>query len=138
VRAGHSFGGLYVLTFAARYPDEVAGMVLVDSTAPASAAKSGQHRPATGLLRHHVPCLRTGIDLGSTWSEPPVRPARTRQPAAEIPGRGTRQQRDRNVHRLIDGATHDSLISDEKDSAATTQAILDVVSSVRSAEPLDR
>jgi pimeloyl-ACP methyl ester carboxylesterase len=37
VLAGHSFGGLYVLTFAARYPDEVAGMVLVDSTAPASA-----------------------------------------------------------------------------------------------------
>jgi pimeloyl-ACP methyl ester carboxylesterase len=35
VLAGHSFGGLYVLTFAARYPDEVAGMVLVDSTAPA-------------------------------------------------------------------------------------------------------
>jgi pimeloyl-ACP methyl ester carboxylesterase len=36
VLAGHSFGGLYVLTFAARYPDEVAGMVLLDSTAPAS------------------------------------------------------------------------------------------------------
>jgi pimeloyl-ACP methyl ester carboxylesterase len=36
VLAGHSFGGLYVLAFAARYPDEVAGMVLVDSTAPAS------------------------------------------------------------------------------------------------------
>ncbi len=35
VLAGHSFGGLYVLAFAARYPDEVAGMVLVDSTAPA-------------------------------------------------------------------------------------------------------
>ena len=34
VLAGHSFGGLYVLTFAARYPDQVAGMVLVDSTAP--------------------------------------------------------------------------------------------------------
>jgi pimeloyl-ACP methyl ester carboxylesterase len=38
VLAGHSFGGLYVLTFAAQYPDEVAGLVLVDSTAPASTA----------------------------------------------------------------------------------------------------
>lgn len=38
VVAGHSFGGLYALTFAARYPDDVAGMVLVDSTAPAPAA----------------------------------------------------------------------------------------------------
>jgi alpha/beta hydrolase fold len=41
VLAGHSFGGLYVLTFAARYPDQVAGMVLVDSTAPASAVNAG-------------------------------------------------------------------------------------------------
>jgi pimeloyl-ACP methyl ester carboxylesterase len=36
VLAGHSFGGLYVLTFAAQYPDQVAGMVLLDSTAPAA------------------------------------------------------------------------------------------------------
>lgn len=34
VLAGHSFGGLYVLTYAARYPDQVAGMVVVDTTAP--------------------------------------------------------------------------------------------------------
>ncbi|HET8916305.1 MAG TPA: alpha/beta hydrolase [Propionibacteriaceae bacterium] len=34
VLAGHSFGGLYVLTFAATYPDQVAGLVLLDSTAP--------------------------------------------------------------------------------------------------------
>lgn len=38
VLAGHSFGGLYVLTYAERYPDEVAGMVLVDSTDPATEA----------------------------------------------------------------------------------------------------
>jgi pimeloyl-ACP methyl ester carboxylesterase len=36
VLVGHSFGGLYTLTSAALYPDEVAGMVLVDTTAPAS------------------------------------------------------------------------------------------------------
>ncbi len=36
VLAGHSFGGQYAQTFAARYPDEVAGMVLVDSTDRAS------------------------------------------------------------------------------------------------------
>ncbi len=33
VLAGHSFGGLYVRTYAAKYPQEVAGLVLVDSTA---------------------------------------------------------------------------------------------------------
>jgi pimeloyl-ACP methyl ester carboxylesterase len=39
VLAGHSFGGLYVRIFAAHYPDEVAGMVLIDST--------GAHLPAS-------------------------------------------------------------------------------------------
>jgi hypothetical protein len=34
-------------------------------------------------------------------------------------------------HRVIDGATHQALIANEEDSAATTRAILDVVASVR-------
>jgi pimeloyl-ACP methyl ester carboxylesterase len=38
VLAGHSFGGLYVLTHADRFPDDVAGMVLIDSTNPATVA----------------------------------------------------------------------------------------------------
>lgn len=41
-----------------------------------------------------------------------------------------------SVHRVIDGAVHQTLIADKHDSAATTQAILDVVSSVRSVRPL--
>jgi pimeloyl-ACP methyl ester carboxylesterase len=31
---GHSLGGLYVLDYAARYPQQVAGMVLLDATPP--------------------------------------------------------------------------------------------------------
>jgi pimeloyl-ACP methyl ester carboxylesterase len=38
VLAGHSFGGLYVLTHADRYPNDVAGMVLIDATNPAITA----------------------------------------------------------------------------------------------------
>ncbi len=34
VLAGHSFGGLYVRAFAARYPNQTAGIVLLDSTDP--------------------------------------------------------------------------------------------------------
>ena len=34
VLAGHSLGGLYTMIFAARYPSDVAGMVLLDSTHP--------------------------------------------------------------------------------------------------------
>ena len=47
VLAGHSFGGLYVRTYAANYPEEVAGLVLVDSTAshdtPASRPEAGSY-----------------------------------------------------------------------------------------------
>jgi pimeloyl-ACP methyl ester carboxylesterase len=46
VLAGHSFGGLYVQIFAARYPSEVAGMVLIDSTAPNAATHGDTERPS--------------------------------------------------------------------------------------------
>ena len=45
VLAGHSFGGLYVQSFAAQFPDQVAGLVLLDSTAP----KPGQALPTVTL-----------------------------------------------------------------------------------------
>lgn len=52
VLAGHSFGGLYVLTFADRYPDEVAGLVLIDSTAPdATSAPATAPRGETDVLK---------------------------------------------------------------------------------------
>jgi hypothetical protein len=37
-----------------------------------------------------------------------------------------------SVHRVIAGASHEDLVANEEDAAATTQAILDVVASVRS------
>ena len=43
-----------------------------------------------------------------------------------------------SVHRVIAGANHRELIADENDSAATTQAILDVVSAIRNATPLTK
>ena len=41
-----------------------------------------------------------------------------------------------SVHRIIAGATHASLVGEEKPATATTQAILDVVSAVRHPGPL--
>ena len=41
-----------------------------------------------------------------------------------------------SVHRVIAGATHAGLIAEEEHAAATTQGILDVVSSVRSRDLL--
>ena len=46
VLAGHSFGGLYVLTYAAHYPGEVAGMVLIDSTSPTTPGPQTEAAPA--------------------------------------------------------------------------------------------
>lgn len=64
VLAGHSFGGLYVRTYAARYPDEVAGLVLVDSTAantnPVSPPKAGSY----SVLKHGSLLMATTSRLG--------------------------------------------------------------------------
>jgi pimeloyl-ACP methyl ester carboxylesterase len=190
VLAGHSFGGLYVLTFAARYPDEVAGMVLVDSTAPAAAANPGAASPGHGgsnaamsrvsalvstaarlglgrlyaqfafgslppRSREEVRAsVATASTLRSTIDEYLQATASIEQAAAlgdfaDKPlivltaGSGhdaawsTAQNRmatlsTNSVHRIIAGATHEDLIGNQEDAAATTQAILDVVSSVRS------
>lgn len=190
VLAGHSFGGLYVLTFAARYPDEVAGMVLVDSTAPASAANPGAASPSHGGsgegMSRVAALVSTSARLGlgrlygqfalgslpprsrdearasvatpstlrSTIDEYVQANASVEQAAAlgdfaDKPlivltaGSGhdaawsTAQNRlarlsTNSVHRVIAGAAHEDLVGNEHDAAATTQAILDVVSSVRS------
>jgi len=191
VLAGHSFGGLYVLTFAARYPDEVAGMVLVDSTAPApnpqaetsasgsndilaraSALISTSARLGLGRLyaafegdslppgyRDEVRAnLAAPGNLRSTIDEYVQANASMAQAAslrdfADKPlvvltaGIGSDSKHlasqdklaslsTNSVHRTIDGASHASLIAEEDDAASTTQAILDVVSSVRSGRPL--
>jgi pimeloyl-ACP methyl ester carboxylesterase len=190
VLAGHSFGGLYVLTFAARYPDEVAGMVLVDSTAPVSTAgtaSSGEAhdvmsrvsallsataRLGLGRLYGQIGAgglpprsqdesrasMATASNLRSTVDEYVQGGASARQAAAltdlaDKPlvvltaGRGhdttwfTAQNHlaalsTNSVHRVVAGATHAGLIFDEEHAAATTQAILNVVSSVRTRRSL--
>jgi pimeloyl-ACP methyl ester carboxylesterase len=196
VLAGHSFGGLYVLTFAARYPDEVAGMVLVDSTAPAATTNAGAPSPGHGgsnaamsrLAALYSTAARLGLarlyarsangslpprsrgevrasgatasTLGSTIEEYVQGAASTEQAAAlgdlaDKPlvvltagsGRDAAWSAAQNrmarlstnsVHRIVDGATHEDLIANEEDAAATTQAILDVVASVRSPSRLAR
>jgi pimeloyl-ACP methyl ester carboxylesterase len=196
VLAGHSFGGLYVLTFAARYPDEVAGMVLVDSTAPASAANAGTPSPGHGgssngmsrvsalvstAARLGLARLYAQVDFGSlpprsrdevrasvatpstlrsTIDEYLQATASAEQAAAlrdfaDKPlmvltaGRGhdaawsAAQNRmatlsTNSVHRTIAGALHEDLVGNQEDAVATTQAILDVVASVRSQERLVR
>ena len=192
VLAGHSFGGLYVLTYAARYPDQVAGMVLVDTTAPretppapSSADPNGYYpvgRVATllstsarlGLTRLYAPTeagtlppqsrdearanLTTGSNLRSFVDEFAQASASAAEAGAftdfgakplVVLTAGTGSDADliashvrlaamstNSAHRVIDGASHQELLGDEKDSAATSQAVLDVVAAIRTATPL--
>ena len=64
VLAGHSFGGLYVRTYAAKYPDEVAGLVLVDSTAAKSTPVSPQKAGSYSILKHLSSLVATTSRLG--------------------------------------------------------------------------
>jgi pimeloyl-ACP methyl ester carboxylesterase len=66
VLVGHSFGGLTMPLFAARFPDEVAGMVLVDPVAPAEWNPPSEHdlkltRIGAKVCRRAAILARVGI-----------------------------------------------------------------------------
>lgn len=67
VLAGHSFGGLYVRAYAAQYPQDVAGLVLLDSTAghntPVSAPKAGSY----SILKHASALIASTSNVGLGW-----------------------------------------------------------------------
>ena len=176
VLAGHSFGGLYALTFAARYPEDVAGLVLVDSTAPASdrdpesaqltradaddtksrvsALGSGAARLGLGRLfgvatpSHLRSTIDEYIQAGSSVQQAAALRNFTDKPLVVLtagtgspPSWAASQEAlaslsTNSLHRVIDGATHASFITDQEDAAATARGILDVVSAVRTASPL--
>ena len=197
VLAGHSFGGLYVLAYADRYPDEVAGMVLVDSTNPATEADpakataydGGSHDAITerlaalgaaaarvGLVRlvgsfgyadlppqarDEVRAKTATADYASGWIDEFVQANASGAEAALLTDLGdkpvvvltagaeTDPTHDaaqaklaglstNSSHRVIEGASHPGLITDQHDAEATSRAVLDVVASVRSAAPLAR
>jgi pimeloyl-ACP methyl ester carboxylesterase len=64
VLAGHSFGGLYVMRYAAQYPDEVAGMVLIDSTAPNATPVSPTTEGSDSFLKHVSALMSATARLG--------------------------------------------------------------------------
>jgi pimeloyl-ACP methyl ester carboxylesterase len=194
VLAGHSFGGLYVLTYAARYPDEVAGMVVVDTTAPRTAPPTAGSDEPNGYdpLERVAILVSTAARLGVTRLYAPIEagglPPRSRDGvrASIAKGSNLRSFLDEfaqanssmaeagsftsfgakplvvltagvgsdsdliasheriaamstnSMHLVIEGASHEDLIQDEHDSVATSQAILDVVTSLRNTAPLGK
>lgn len=67
VLAGHSFGGLYVRTYAEKYPDEVAGLVLVDSTAALNTPVTPPNVGSYSILKHVTSLIATTSRVGLGW-----------------------------------------------------------------------
>jgi pimeloyl-ACP methyl ester carboxylesterase len=186
VLAGHSSGGVYVQVFAAQYPDEVAGLVLLDSQPPDAIANlpgyAGEYEgirrftalfpslARLGVGRLAYPSAASGLPpevwaearslmstgghnrgyrdaavgleaaltqaqaLTSLGDKPLIVVTAVQDahagwlpPQQEMAGLSTN-----SAQRVIQDASHDSLIEDESDSATSVQAILDVVEAVRS------
>jgi pimeloyl-ACP methyl ester carboxylesterase len=97
---GHSAGGTYVLTYAAQYPDEVAGMVLLDSMSPYEFTDLPGFVSEQSMMRRGLGVLPSLARLGvarllptSAWSSLPEPAASQVQALASSP-RGMRNMRD--------------------------------------------
>lgn len=176
ILVGHSSGGPYVRVFAARYPDQVAGVVLLDAQ-PADAFTALPEYPGfyqtfrtaatlspslarVGLLglllglpadqstavsarsaRDEILALPTALQQAQALTSLGDRPLIVVTAGSE-PQAGWLTAQDQmaglstnSVHRVVAAATHISLISGVE-AAASSQAILDVVASIRAGTAL--
>ncbi|WP_392545270.1 alpha/beta hydrolase [Oryzobacter telluris] len=197
VMAGHSFGGLYAMTFAASHPDEVAGLVLIDATSPvygtdgAGSAGTMPARSDDGVGR--VAALVSSmarLGLGRVYAivnasdlpapeqaqvraryatpaavrnviEEYARASASTKEAASLRDLGDTplmvltaeigsdpdwpQKQDHlatlssdSVHRVVQGADHAGMVGDQAHAVTTGRAILEVVSAIRTGQPLTR
>jgi pimeloyl-ACP methyl ester carboxylesterase len=189
--AGHSAGGIYVLNYAARYPDEVAGVVLLDSMHPeqyaridswprfyegfrrASAVLPSLSRLGVGRLLYQgaygdLPALardeqrafwatprhgrsvrdefseiRTAMNQAQSLTTIGARPLIVITALKEAEGGWTDAQdqlatlSSNSVHRTLPDATHAMLVEDKTTAAQSSQAIVDVVTAVRTGQALN-
>ena len=193
VLVGHSFGGLYAQTYAARYPDEVAGVALIESSSPEQfghgAASRESYEPQEQIFTVASLLARVGVVrlLYKLSPAPPELPHQqraqidaigpsTRQvsttalelraaPQTATQTRGLRSLDDKplaivsagtqepgwldlqddlatlssnSTHRVVEGATHTSVLDDRSDAQATSAAIVKVVAAVRNDRSLAR
>jgi pimeloyl-ACP methyl ester carboxylesterase len=144
VLVGHSFGGLYVLMYADLYPNEVEGMVLVDSSHPEQSARTAEaHAASEGSSAEEIratPETSAAQVLLSTQSlgDKPlaVITAGEHEPIwLELQDELAALSSD-SVHRVVEGATHESLLDDQRDAQVSSMAILEVVEAVRNGQSL--
>jgi pimeloyl-ACP methyl ester carboxylesterase len=70
VLVGHSTGGTYAMTYAARYPEQVAGLVLLDSSSPEQFTRMPDYRGQYAVMRRGLALLPTLDRLGVAWLFP--------------------------------------------------------------------
>ena len=184
VMVGHSTGGTYALTYAATYPEDVAGMVLVDSSSPDQFTVLPSFPGEFKIARRVVALLPSLSRLGlgelvpASFFPSLPQPARDQVQAMSTSPQGLRNQRDEQAaipdlfrqaqaltslgdkplvvltatvgaakgwgtaqdrlaalstnssHRFV-GTDHGGMLTDVNGSAASVEAIADVVSAVR-------
>jgi pimeloyl-ACP methyl ester carboxylesterase len=143
VLVGHSFGGLYVRMYAYQYPNEVEGMVLVDSSHPEQSRRSAQAQAASEASSAEefraTPETSAQVLLSTqSLGDKPlsVISAGEQEPIwLELQDELAALSSD-SVHRVVEGATHESLLKDQRDAQVTSMAVLEVVEAVRNGQPL--
>jgi pimeloyl-ACP methyl ester carboxylesterase len=192
VLVGHSIGGMYVRTYAGQYPNQVAGLVLVDSSHPDQLTRSPATRAEQESFQRMLQFLpllaRLGIIRISGMGEGVVSGLPTQQRAemiafgatpdyyanilAEMAAfeaaaeqargaghlgaqplivltAGTESSADwrifqselvalssNSLHRIVDQATHQSLLNTQEHAHTTSAAILQVVEAIRTGQSL--
>src|SRR5215217_4093417 len=192
VLVGHSYGGLYARMYAARYSDETAGVVLVDSSHPEQFTRTEEGKAMyenTRRIGAVIPWLaRLGVIRLTNFY--PAHPDLPSQQRAQIEAFNSSTQqvvttaeefratpetntqvsnmgslRDKplavlsageqssswlemqdelaalspdSIHRVVEGATHESLLYDKGESKVSSAAIEQVVYAVRTDRPLSR
>ena len=191
VLVGHSFGGLYMQTYAARYPDKVAGVALVDSSQPDQFSYQPVTRDSYEPQTFDVASLAARLGIVRLVSKlapaPPELPHKQREqidalspstrqvstyvlelratPQSATQTRGLRSLGDKplavvsagtqepewlklqddlvtlssnSTHRVVEGATHTSLLYERSGAQATSAGIVEVVDAVRNDRTLAR
>jgi pimeloyl-ACP methyl ester carboxylesterase len=137
VLVGHSFGGLYVLMYDDLYPNEVAGMVLVDSSHPEQSTRTAESQAAYEQTSTQV---RSTQSLGGLGDKPlaVITAGEQQEPIwFELQDELAALSSD-SSHRVVEGARHESLLYERSDAQVTSAAIVEVVEAVRSDQPLTR
>ncbi|HEX5811297.1 MAG TPA: alpha/beta hydrolase [Pseudonocardia sp.] len=100
VLAGHSIGGTLAMTYAARYPAQVAGLVLLDSSSPHQFTDQPDFPGTYAMMRRLLPVLPALARVGAFHlAPPPASTALTPSAAAQVrwfatSPRGMRNMRD--------------------------------------------